>query len=162
MKRILLALVLLLIPSISQAFDEINGNKIVLLTSLERRVFSDSSQYEDVTRQRAELACGLLGKQLIDFSWVEKSQENIFDECSKEQIKKWGCLTKKDIQHYKIPSKTSLLPVDPTDMETHYHRGRVTVAGVSLGFVPIIIQYKARIATDIKCGDINTQQFTTN
>ena len=88
MKRILLALVLLLIPSISQAFDEINGNKIVLLTSLERRVFSDSSQYEDVTRQRAELACGLLGKQLIDFSWVEKSQENIFDECSKEQIKK--------------------------------------------------------------------------
>lgn len=161
MKKILLALFLLLIPSNSQAFDEINGNKIVLLTALERKVSNDSAQYEDITRQRAENACKLIGKNLVSYNYREVRQDYFTDNCP-ENTKDW-CITHKEIQNnYKIPTNNTLLPVNETHMETHYHRGGVTVAVLTLGFVPIIIPYKARIATSIECGDINTQQFTTN
>ena len=47
-------------------------------------------------------------------------------------------------------------------METHYHRGGATVAVLTLGFVPIIISYPARIATSIECQDVGEMSFTTN
>jgi hypothetical protein len=47
-------------------------------------------------------------------------------------------------------------------METYYHRGGATIAVFTLGFVPIIIPYRARIATSIECGDANEMTFTTN
>lgn len=161
-KIISFVILLTMIFSNALAFDEINGNKIVLLTSLERRTLNDSAQYEDVTRQRAELACGLIGKTLIDYEWKEISQDSITDHCEPIQVQKWGCLTKDDIKHYKIPTKTMLQAINPNDMETHYHRGGATVAIISLGFIPIIIQYKGRLATNIICGEKDGQNFTTN
>ena len=66
MKKIISLIILSLMLTINnvQAFDEINGNKIVLLTSAERKALNDSLQYESITEQRAENACHLIGKSL--------------------------------------------------------------------------------------------------
>lgn len=145
----------------AQAFDEINGNKIVLLTSAERKALNDSMQYESVTEQRAENACHLIGKSLKSFSYREVKQDYFADKCP-ENTKDW-CITHKEIQTiYKIPTKSTLLPVEEYNMETHYHRGGATVAVLTLGFVPIIIPYPARIATSIECQDVGEINFTTN
>lgn len=162
MKKLLSLIILSLMLTINnvQAFDEINGNKIVLLTALERKVTNDSAQYEDITRQRAENACNLIGKQLIDFSYEELSQDDISNPSRYSSTH--NILDTDKLKHYKIPTKTMLQPVNPNHMETHYHRGGATVAVLTLGFVPIIIPYKARIATSIECGDTNEMSFTTN
>lgn len=158
---ILTILTILLFSFNAQAFDEINGNKIVLLTSAERKALNDSMQYESVTEQRAENACKLIGKSLKSFTYREVKQDYFLDKCS-ENTKDW-CITHKEIQtSYKIPTKTTLLPVEEYDMETHYHRGGATVAILTLGLVPIIIPYPARIATSIECQDIGEMKFTTN
>ena len=163
MKKLISLIILSLMLTISnvQAFDEINGNKIVLLTSAERKALNDSKQYESVTEQRAENACQLIGKTLKSFTYREVKQDYFADNCS-EKTKDW-CITHKEIQTiYKIPTKSTLLPVEEYDMETHYHRGGATVAVLTLGFVPIIIPYPARIATSIECQDIGEMKFTTN
>lgn len=162
MKKLISLIILSLMLTINnaQAFDEINGNKIVLLTALERKVTNDSAQYEDITRQRAENACNLIGKQLIDFSYEELSQDDISNPSRYSSTH--NILDTDKLKHYKIPTKTMLQPVNPNHMETHYHRGGATVAVLTLGFVPIIIPYKARIATSIECGDTNEMSFTTN
>ena len=144
----------------AQAFDEINGNKIVLLTALERKISNDTGEYENITRQRAENACNLIGKNLIDFSYEELSQDDISNPSRYSSTH--NILDTDKLKHYKIPTKTMLQPVNPNNMETHYHRGGATVAVLTLGLVPIIIPYKARIATEIICGDNNEQRFTTN
>lgn len=160
-KFLLMILTTIFIAFNANAFDEINGNKIVLLTSAERKALNDSMQYESVTEQRAENACKLIGKTLKSFIYREVKQDYFTDKCT-ENTKEW-CITHKEIQTiYKIPTKTSLLPVEEYDMETHYHRGGATVAILSLGFIPIIIPYKARIATSIECQDIGEISFTTN
>lgn len=143
-----------------QAFDEINGNKIVLLTALERKASNDTGEYENITRQRAENACNLIGKHLIDFSYEELSQDDI--STPSRYSSTHNILDTDKLKHYKIPTTTMLQPVNPNHMETHYHRGGATVAILTLGFIPIIIPYKARIATSIKCQDIGEMNFTTN
>lgn len=163
MKKIISLIILSLMLTINnvQAFDEINGNKIVLLTSAERKALNDSMQYESITEQRAENACKLLGKTLKSFSYREVKQDYFVEKCQ-ENTKDW-CITHKEIQTiYKIPTKSTLLPVNEYDMETHYHRGGATVAVLTLGFVPIIIPYPARIATSIECQDVGEMSFTTN
>lgn len=160
-KFLLMILATIFIAFNANAFDEINGNKIVLLTSAERKALNDSMQYESVTEQRAENACKLIEKSLKSFSYREVKQDYFADKCS-ENTKEW-CITHKEIQTiYKIPTKNTLLPVNEYDMETHYHRGGATVAVLTLGFVPIIIPYPARIATSIECQDIGEISFTTN
>ena len=163
MKKIISLIILSLMLTINnaQAFDEINGNKIVLLTSAERKALNDSKQYESVTEQRAEYACKLIGKSLKSFTYREVKQDYFSDKCP-ENTKDW-CITHKEIQNfYKIPTKTTLLPVEEYDMETHYHRGGATVAVLTLGFIPIIIAYPARIATSIECQEVGEISFTTN
>lgn len=158
---ILTILTILLFSFNAQAFDEINGNKIVLLTSAERKALDDSMQYESVTEQRAENACNLIGKSLKSFTYREVKQDYFADKCP-ENTKDW-CITHKEIQNfYKIPTKSTLLPVEEYNMETHYHRGGATVAVLTLGFIPIIIPYPARIATSIECQDVGEINFTTN
>ena len=76
MKKIISLIILSLILTISnvQAFDEINGNKIVLLTSAERKALNDSKQYESVAEQRAEKDCfidGLSGLKMEIVSYEE-------------------------------------------------------------------------------------------
>ena len=160
-KFLLIILGTIFIAFNAQAFDEINGNKIVLLTSAERKALNDSKEYESVTEQRAEYACKLIGKSLKSFTYREVKQDYFLDKCP-ENTKDW-CITHKEIQNfYKIPTKTTLLPVEEYDMETHYHRGGATVAILTLGFIPIIIPYPARIATSIECQDIGEMNFTTN
>ena len=68
----------------AQAFDEINGNKIVLLTSAERKALNDSKQYESVTEQRAEYACKLIGKSLKSFTYREVKQDYFLDKSFKD------------------------------------------------------------------------------
>ena len=163
MKKIISLIILSLMLTINnvQAFDEINGNKIVLLTSAVRKALNDSMQYESITEQRAENACKLIGKTLKSFTYREVKQDYFLDKCP-ENTKDW-CITHREIQNfYKIPTKTTLLPVQEYDMETHYHRGGATVAVLTLGFVPIIISYPARIATSIECQDVGEMSFTTN
>ena len=129
MKKIISLIILSLILTISnvQAFDEINGNKIVLLTALERKALNDSKQYESIAEQRAENACKLIGKTLKSFTYREVKQDYFLDRCP-EKAKDW-CITHKEIQTiYKIPTKSTLLPVEEYDMETDYHRGGATVA----------------------------------
>lgn len=160
-KFLLMILATIFIAFNANAFDEINGNKIVLLTSAERKALDDSMQYESVTEQRAENACKLIGKTLKSFSYREVKQDYFADKCS-ENTKNW-CITHKEIQTiYKIPTKNTLLPVNEYDMETHHHRGGATVAILTLGVIPIIIPYPARIATSIECQDIGEMNFTTN
>lgn len=160
-KFLLMILATIFIVFNANAFDEINGNKIVLLTSAERKALDDSMQYESITEQRAENACKLIGKSLKSFTYKEVKQDYFADKCP-ENTKDW-CITHKEIQNfYKIPTKSTLLPVEEYDMETHYHRGGATVAVLTLGFVPIIIPYPARIATSIECGDAGEITFTTN
>lgn len=160
-KFLLMILATIFMTFNAQAFDEINGNKIVLLTSAERKALNDSMQYESITQQRAENACKLIGKSLKSFTYREVKQDYFADKCP-EKAKDW-CITHKEIQNfYKIPTKTTLLPVEEYDMETHYHRGGATIAVLTLGFVPIIIPYPARIATSIECGDADEIIFTTN
>ena len=160
-KFLLMILATIFIAFNAQAFDEINGSKIVLLTSAERKALNDSMQYESITQQRAENACKLIGKSLKSFTYREVKQDYFADKCP-ENTKDW-CITHKEIQNfYKIPTKTTLLPVEEYDMETHYHRGGATIAVLTLGFVPIIIPYPARIATSIECGDADEIIFTTN
>jgi len=163
MKKIISLIILSLMLTINnvQAFDEINGNKIVLLTSAERKALNDSMQYESITEQRAENACKLIGKTLKSFTYREVKQDYFLDKCP-ENTKDW-CITHREIQNfYKIPTKTTLLPVQEYDMETHYHRGGATVAVLTLGFIPIIIAYPARIATSIECQEVGEISFTTN
>ena len=153
-KFLLIILTMIFMAFNAQAFDEINGNKIVLLTSAERKALNDSMEYESVTKQRAENA-------LKSFTYREVKQDSFAEKCP-EKTKDW-CITHKEIQNfYKIPTKTSLLPVEEYNMETHYHRGGATVAILTLGFVPIIIPYPARVATSIECGDADEITFTTN
>lgn len=160
-KFLLMILATIFIAFNANAFDEINGNKIVLLTSAERKALNDSMEYESVTEQRAENACKLIGKTLKSFTYREVKQDYFLDRCT-EEAKDW-CITHREIQTiYKIPTKSTLLPVNEYDMETHYHRGGATVAILSLGFIPIIIPYPARIATSIECQDIGEIRFTTN
>lgn len=160
-KFLLMILTTIFIAFNANAFDEINGNKIVLLTSAERKALNDSMEYESVTEQRAENACKLIGKTLKSFTYREVKQDYFLDRCT-EEAKDW-CITHREIQTiYKIPTKSTLLPVNEYDMETHYHRGGATVAILSLGFIPIIIPYPARIATSIECQDIGEIRFTTN
>jgi hypothetical protein len=160
-KFLLMILTTIFIAFNANAFDEINGNKIVLLTSAERKALNDSMEYESVTEQRAENACKLIGKSLKSFTYREVKQDYFADKCP-EDAKDW-CITHREIQTiYKIPTKSTLLPVNEYDMETHYHRGGATVAILSLGFIPIIIPYPARIATSIECQDIGEIRFTTN
>lgn len=160
-KFLLMILTTIFIAFNANAFDEINGNKIVLLTSAERKALNDSMEYESVTEQRAENACKLIGKTLKSFTYREVKQDYFLDRCT-EDAKDW-CITHREIQTiYKIPTKSTLLPVNEYDMETHYHRGGATVAILSLGFIPIIIPYTARIATSIECQDIGEIRFTTN
>ena len=164
MKKLLcMILALMMIPNISQAFDEINGNKIVLLTAAERKATNDSGEYESITEQRAELACGLIGKKLKSFTYREVAQDSFYSTCNPKAVELWGCITSDEIKNkYKIPTKTSLLPVQEYSMETHYHRGGAAVAILSLGFIPTIFPYKARVATSIECGDAEKITFTTN
>ena len=160
-KFLLMILATFFIVFNANAFDEINGNKIVLLTSAERKALDDSMQYESITEQRAENACKLIGKSLKSFTYKEVKQDYFADKCP-ENTKDW-CITHKEIQTiYKIPTKTSLLPVEEYNMETHYHRGGATVAILTLGVIPIVIPYPARIATSIECQDIGEMNFTTN
>lgn len=160
MKKIFL-IITLLFSFNAYAFDEINGNKIVLLTSTERKISDD---YESITQQRAANACKLLDKTLKSFTYKEIEQEHFYSICEPKAIEKWGCITKDEInKKYKIPTSTTLLPVNEDSMETHYHRGGATVAIITLGLIPIIIPYKARIATSIECMNENEkEQFTTN
>ena len=62
MKHIMFSLVcvLSLFTSKSYAFDEINGNKVVLITSKEHEIAPE--QADSITRQRAENACYLINK----------------------------------------------------------------------------------------------------
>ena len=160
-KFLLMILAIIFIAFNANAFDEINGNKIVLLTAAERKSTNKTGEYESITQQRAENACKLLGKSLKSFTYREVKQDYFADKCP-ENTKDW-CITHKEIQTiYKIPTKSTLLPVEEYNMETHYHRGGATVAVLTLGFVPIIIPYPARIATSIECGDADEITFTTN
>lgn len=148
-------LLFLLISSNANAFDEINGNKLVLITSREHEITPE--QVEDITRQRAENACYLVNKVLLDYKYKELNQDSIFDT---PQCK--DCISKKDLENYKIPTKTYLQPVNYKDMEQHYHDGGAAVAIITLGMIPIIITYPARIATSITCGDKDAVNYTTN
>lgn len=161
MNKFILFSVFCLTLNNAHAFDEINGNKIVLLTATERKALNDSMQYESITEQRAENACHLIGKTLKSFTYREIKQDYFSDKCP-ENTKDW-CITHKELQTiYKIPTKSTLLPVEEYDMETHYHRGGATVAIVTLGLIPIIIPYKARIATSIECLEKDEMNFVTN
>lgn len=151
-----LIILLLLIASPAFAFNKINDNYIVLLTSVEARTF-EAPVVEDITRQRAELTCGLLGKALVDYSYKEIKQEYILDKPKKD-----GIITMNEVKYYKIPTQSSLIAVSAEQLETHYHRGGATVAILTLGFVPIIIPYHARIIDSIECTDFEEQKFTTN
>lgn len=157
MKHIMFSLVCLLslFTSKSYAFDEINGNKLVLITSREHEITPE--QVESITRQRAENACYLINKVLVDFKYKELKQDNIFDTCDWD-----GCVSRKDLENYKIPTKNYLQAVNYKDMELHYHDGGAAVAIITLGLVPIIIAYPARIATSITCGDKDGVNYTTN
>lgn len=148
-------LLFLLISSNANAFDEINGNKLVLITSRERELAPE--QVEDITRQRAEHACNLVNKVLIDYEYKELKQDNIWDDRDCKD-----CVSRKDLEKYKIPTKTYLQPVNYKDMEQHYHDGGAAVAIITLGLIPIIIPYPARIATSITCGEKNEVNYTTN
>lgn len=165
MKKILSLIILALMLTINnvQAFDEINGNKIVLLTAAERKAFNKTGEYESITQQRAENACKLLGKSLKSFTYKEIEQDSFYSICEPRAVVKWGCITKDEIKNkYKIPTKSTLLPVEEYNMETHYHRGGATVAILSLGIIPTIFPYNARVATSIECGDADEITFTTN
>lgn len=160
-KFLLMILAIIFIAFNTNAFDEINGNKIVLLTAAERKSTNKTGEYESITQQRAENACKLLGKSLKSFTYREVKQDYFADKCP-ENTKDW-CITHKEIQTiYKIPTKSTLLPVEEYNMETHYHRGGATVAILSLGFIPTIFPYHARVATSIECGDADEITFTTN
>lgn len=160
-KFLLMILAIIFIAFNANAFDEINGNKIVLLTATERKALNDAKQYESVTEQRAEYACQLIGKSLKSFTYREVKQDYFLDKCP-EKTKDW-CITHREIQTiYKIPTKSTLLPVEEYDMETHYHRGGATVTVLTLGIIPIIIGYSARIATSIECQDAGEISFITN
>jgi hypothetical protein len=162
-KFLLMILATIFIAFNANAFDEINGNKIVLLTAAERKATNKTGEYESITQQRAENACKLLGKSLKTFTYKEIEQDSFYSTCEPRAVAKWGCITSDEIKNkYKIPTSTTLLPVEEYNMETHYHRGGATVAVLTLGFIPIIIPYKARIATSIKCQDIGEMSFTTN
>lgn len=155
MKKFILLLLFCLTVKTVHAFDEINGNKLVLITSREHEITPE--QVESITRQRAENACYLINKVLVDFKYKELTQDNIFETCD------WkDCVSRKDLDNYKIPTKNYLQAVNYKDMELHYHDGGVTVAIITLGFVPIIIAYPARIATSITCGDKDGVNYTTN
>lgn len=153
--RLILLLALLIASNASYAFDEINGNKLVLITSREHEIAPE--QVEDITRQRAENACYLIDKVLIDYKYRELKQDNIYDTCDWE-----GCVTKKDLENYKIPTKTFLQPVNYKDMEQHYHDGGAAVTVITFALIPLIITYPARIATSITCGDKEGVNYTTN
>lgn len=153
MKWILL--LFLLISSNTYAFDEINGNKIVLITSKEHEIAPEQVDY--ITRQRAELACQLINKVLVEYKYKELKQDNIYDTCDWED-----CVSRKDLENYKIPTKTFLQSVNYKDMEQHYHDGGAAVAIITLGMVPIIITYPARIATSITCGEKDSINYITN
>jgi hypothetical protein len=157
MKHIMFSLVcvLSLFTSKSYAFDEINGNKVVLITSKEHEIAPE--QADSITRQRAENACYLINKVLVDFKYKELEQDNIFDTCYRA-----GCVSRKDLEKYKIPTKNYLQAVNYKDMELHYHDGGAAVAVITLGLIPIIITYPARIATSITCGDKDSFNYTTN
>lgn len=134
MKKILLIILICLIPLNSYALDKINGNQIVLLTAKERQ---DFELYEELTHQRAVNLCKLLGKNLITYSY-----EEIYCDYCKDEYKKLV-----------VPTETGLRTPSYDDVDAHYHDGGIAVAVMSLGFVPIIIQYRTRIITDIKCGE---------
>ena len=97
-KFLLIILGTIFIAFNTQAFDEINGNKIVLLTSAERKALNDSKEYESVTEQRAEYACKLIGKSLKSFTYREVKQDYFLDKCP-ENTKDW-CITHKEIQNF--------------------------------------------------------------
>lgn len=134
MKKFLLTLLICLIPVDSHALSKINGKHIVLLTAKERQ---DSEFYEELTHQRAINLCKLLGKKLITYSY----EEIVCDNC-KDKYKKLI-----------IPTEYGLRTPSYDDIDAHYHDGGVAVAILSMGFVPIIIQYQTRIVTDIQCGE---------
>lgn len=162
-KFLLMILATIFIAFNANAFDEINGNKIVLLTAAERKAFNKTGEYESITQHRAENACKLLGKSLKSFTYKEIEQDSFYSTCEPRAVVKWGCITKDEIKNkYKIPTSTTLLPVEEYNMETHYHRGGATVAILSLGIIPTIFPYHARVATSIECGDADEITFTTN
>lgn len=134
MKKFLLTLLICLIPVNSHALSKINGNQIVLLTAKERQ---DLKNYEDITYERAINLCKLLGKDLVTYSYKETDCET---NCKKEYPK------------IAVPTSKGLMTPSYDDIEVHYHDGGAAVAMLSLGFIPIIIQYKTRIVTDIQCG----------
>ena len=162
-KFLLMILATIFIAFNANAFDEINGNKIVLLTAAERKATNKTGEYESITQQRAENACKLLGKSLKTFTHKEIEQDSFYSTCEPRAVAKWGCITKDEIKNkYKIPTSTTLLPVEEYNMKTHYHRGGATVAILSLGIIPTIFPYHARVATSIECGDADEITFTTN
>ena len=162
-KFLLMILATIFIAFNANAFDEINGNKIVLLTAAERKNTNKTGEYESITQERAENACKLLGKSLKTFTYKEIEQDSFHETCEPRAVIKWGCITKDEIKNkYKIPTSTTLLPVEEYNMETHYHRGGAAVAILTLGFIPTIFPYHARVATSIECGDADEITFTTN
>lgn len=135
MKKILF-LIMMLISFNCQAFTKIEGNRIVLLTAIEREQL-DETIYEELTHQRAINVCQLLNKKLVSYTYEEIDCDYCNDKYPNLVIVKDGTL--------RTPSYD--------EIENHYHNGGVTVAIISLGFLPIIIDYKTRLVKDIICED---------
>ncbi len=158
MKKVLLLLLLCLFVSFNgYAFDKINDKGLILLTGRERQ---DVKEFEALTMERARNACGLLGKELVSFEFKEIGQDHILPKSAfNPKDDRWTCET---VSEHAIPTRTELLPVPCGDMETFYHDGGAWVAGLTLGIIPTIIPYMARVATDIQCRDKSEIGFKSN
>lgn len=146
MKNLFLILCLILLPIKTYAYSKVDGKNIVLLTASEREKWSkEEVRYNEITYQRAEYFCKNIGLELQTYEFEEVYCEDVYKDS------KNTCSQK--LFNSVIPLKGSFRTASSEELETHFHDGGVAVAIVSLGFVPIIISYKTRIATDIKCSD---------
>lgn len=146
MKKLFLILCLILLSIKTYAYSKVDGKNIVLLTALERERYSNNeTAYNEITYQRAEYFCKNIGLELQTYEFEEVYCEDVYKDS------KNPCSQK--LFNSVIPMKNSFRTASPEELETHFHDGGVAVAIVTLGFVPLVISYKTRIATDIKCSD---------
>lgn len=146
MKKLFLILCLILLPIKTYAYSKVDGKNIVLLTALEREKWSkEEDKYNEITYQRAEYFCKNIGLELQTYEFEEVYCENVYKDS------KNPCSQK--LFNSVIPVKGSFRAASREELETHFHDGGVAVAIVTLGVIPLLIDYKTRIATNIKCGD---------
>lgn len=144
-----------LIPFEVNAFEKLNGNRLVLLTSLEAKKLKESEQKE-LMRVRATNICHLIGKTLSDFSFVELNVYTIYEKPKNPEKNR---IYTEDVPFYKIPEKDNLIPVSVKELEAIQPYGRMLLAMTTLGFVNFYQEWYAIILKDITCVDTEEVRF---